>query len=147
MALLAWEPWQELQSIQEQMTRLLESSRARIQGLEGGGGSWQPAADILETPTALVIKVELPEVAHEDIAVRLENHYLVVEGQRQPQPCSQESLYHRLERPYGPFYRSFVLNAPVDEAHIEARSSQGVLEIVLPKKNQGQTQHIKIQTD
>lgn len=104
-------------------------------------GTWSPPVDLYETEREFIVKAEIPEVKQDDLLIRLEENILTIEGQRRPKK-DRNGYYHRLERSYGRFKRSFILPEPVERDTVKASLKDGVLRIVLPKKmNQ---RHIEI---
>lgn len=145
MAMMKWDPLQELRSMQEQMDRLFEQTRQRALGAPLEPELWQPAADIYEDEREVVLKMELPEVEQKDIDVQIEEDSLVISGERRLEREEARQNYHRIERSYGPFRRTFALPAAVDQGRIRASIEQGVLTIVLPKRTSGQSRQIEVQ--
>lgn len=94
--------------------------------------TWSPPVDIYETETEFVVKAEVPEVKGDDLSIKFESNILTIEGERMTKR-SELGGYHRIERPYGRFRRSFVLPDPVDKDSIRATLHNGVLNIILPK--------------
>jgi HSP20 family protein len=106
--------------------------------------TWSPAVDIFETEGEIVVKAELPGMERKDIALNLENNVLTVKGERRFTKEAKDDNYHRIERSYGTFSRSFSIPATVDEEKIRADYREGVLKIVLPKKEQAKAKQIRI---
>ncbi len=98
------------------------------------GQPWSPAVDIAETENELVLKADLPDLKLEDIEVRVENQTLTLKGERKFEKDEKSKGYHRIERSYGTFVRSFSLPTSVDSEKVAAQYSNGVLTIKLPKK-------------
>lgn len=96
-------------------------------------GTWLPPVDLFETGSEFIVKAEVPGVREEDFSIRLESNTLIIEGERRLRNAEIED-YHRIERPYGRFKRSFVLPSPIDSDSVRATLYNGVLNIVLPKK-------------
>jgi HSP20 family protein len=127
------EPLAELRIMQEQMNRLFELTRARLCGESSDQGVWQPPVDIFESEREVVVKMELPEVRQEDIEVHLAEGVLTIHGERRLDRADEQHSYHRIERSYGPFRRSFAIPEQVAEEQIEISCAEGVLKIILPK--------------
>jgi HSP20 family protein len=106
--------------------------------------SWSPAVDIYETEGEIVVKAELPGLDRKAITLHLENNVLTLRGERKFQKETKEENYHRIERSYGNFSRSFSIPATVDEEKIRADYKDGVLMIFLPKKEQAKPKQIRI---
>jgi HSP20 family protein len=149
MAIVRWEPFRDLVSLQERMNRLLgESFRGvgRAVGEEDWalGGSWAPVVDIFEQGGDIVLKAELPGVDPKDVDIRVENNTLTLRGERKFDDEVQKESYHRVERAYGSFSRSFTLPTVVDTEKIKADYKDGVLRVTLPKKEEAKPKQITI---
>lgn len=101
--------------------------------LSGKTAEWAPAVDIMEDDNAITIKVDLPEVEKKDIDVSVDNGTLTIKGERKLEQEEKKKNYHRIERSYGSYFRSFDLPDYVDANKIEAKSKDGVLRVTLPK--------------
>jgi len=110
----------------------------------GAFTTWTPLCDIYETDKNLVIKMELPEVYKEDLSVTFDNNVLTITGERKALESKGQS-YHRQERPYGQFLRSFTLPPFVDTKNITAESKEGMLLVTLPKVEEAKAKQIKVQ--
>ena len=145
MAIIRWDPFRDLNLIQDRMNRLFEeANRSRGADEPAATTSWSPAVDIFETESEIVVKAELPGVDKKDIDLRIENNVLMLRGERHFEKESKEENYHRIERSYGAFSRSFSIPALVSEENIRADYKDGVLKIMLPKKEQARPKQIKI---
>ena len=96
--------------------------------------TWAPACDIYETEQALIVKTELPEVKREDVKVSVENNVLTISGERKFEEENKRDNYHRIERSYGQFTRSFTLPTTIDPTQISAEFKDGMLNVTLPKR-------------
>lgn len=134
MAIVRYYPLRELRGMQEQMNRLLDLAWNREPGEELQEGVWQPLVDIFENDEAVVIKAELPGVDQDDIEVKIEGTTLTLRGERKQDSEVRKENYHRIERYYGPFQRSFLLPQTIDQEKVQAACDKGVLTIILPKK-------------
>ncbi len=134
MAIVRYNPLRELRGMQEQMNRLLDLAWNRGPGEELREGVWQPLVDIFENDEEVVIKAELPGVDQEDIEVKIEDTTLIIRGERKQDAEIRQENYHRIERYYGPFQRSFLLPQTIDQQKVKAACDKGVLTITLPKK-------------
>jgi HSP20 family protein len=110
----------------------------------GSTAAWDPAVDIFENEHDIVIKAELPGMEAKDIEVRMEKNVLTIKGERRFEKEAKEENYHRIEREYGSFSRMFSLATAVDEDKIAAEYKDGVLKIVLPKREEAKPKPIKI---
>jgi HSP20 family protein len=106
--------------------------------------TWSPSVDIFENDDAVVVEVELPGMKIKDIEVKLENNVLMLKGERRFEKETKEENYHRVEREYGSFTRSFSLPMAVNADKVSAEYKDGLLRIVLPKKEETKPKPIKI---
>ena len=147
MAIVRWmDPFRDVMGIQNRVNRLFEELLTRGRGREEGleAGAWIPAVDIYETDDDLVVKAELPGVEKDQIGVEVKGGVLTLRGERKHEKDVKEENYHRIERGYGNFLRSFALPASVEEEKVSARLTGGVLEIHLPKKAEAKPKQVKI---
>lgn len=133
MAIVRYNPLSELRSMQDKMNRLLDLAWTREVGEEIREGFWQPPADIYEDEGAVTVKVELPDLDQKEIDVRIEENILTVKGERRHGENIRKENFHRIERYFGPFQRSFSLPPGLDHAGISASCDCGVLTVVIPK--------------
>ena len=105
---------------------------------------WAPAVDILETPEAYEVKAELPGIPKEDVHITVENNILTLKGERKFEKDETKENYHRIERTYGAFARSFNLPTRVDQERVEAKFDNGVLTISVPKAAEAKPKRIEI---
>lgn len=146
MALVKYNPLRELRSMQEQMNRLLNVSwNHDLTGEDIREGLWQPSVDIYETEDAIVIKAELPDVDQKDIEVRIEDNTLTLRGERKHEGEVKKENYHRIERYFGSFQRSFSLPMNIQQDNVSASCERGVLTITLPKKEDIKPKQIKVE--
>ena len=148
MAIIRWEPFRDLVSLQDRMNRLFDES---FRGINRGAGeedwalgAWAPAVDIYEKDGNIVLKAELPGLDPKDVEVRVENNILTLRGERKLDEEVQKDNYHRVERSYGNFTRSFTLPNVVDTEKIKAEFKDGVLRMTLPKKEEAKPKQISI---
>ena len=148
MTLVRWEPFHNLVSIQDRMNRIFDDA---FRGQRGAteddwalGGSWAPAVDIFEHEDDIVLKAELPGVDPKDVEIRVENNVLSLRGERKFESEVKREDYHRVERTYGSFSRSFTLPNVVDTEKIEADYKDGVLKVTLPQKEEAKPKQISI---
>jgi HSP20 family protein len=149
MAIVRWEPFRDLVSIQDRMNRIFDEAfrgvtRAGTEQDWALGGSWAPAVDIYEHDGDLVLKAELPGVDPKDVDVRVENNVLTLRGERKFESEVKRENYHRVERAYGTFSRSFTLPNVVDTDKIKADFKDGVLRVVLPQREEAKPKQISI---
>jgi HSP20 family protein len=145
MAVVKWDPFRDLVSIQDRMNRLFEQTLSRSRGEEGvTATTWTPAVDIYETADTILMKAELPGVAREDIQIQIDGNTLTLKGERRFARDVQEESYLRIERAYGSFHRSFALPATVQQENVRAVLKDGVLELVLPKAEDSKPKRISV---
>lgn len=146
MALTRWDPFRDLVTLQERMNRLFEDSLSRSKTTdEMAMGAWTPAVDIFETPEEVVLRADLPGVDLADIDVRIENSMLTLRGERKFLKEAKDEDYHRIERSYGTFSRSFQLPGAIDQGGIKATHKEGVLQVHLPKREETRPKQIKVE--
>jgi HSP20 family protein len=146
MALMRWNPSRDLLSIRNDMNRLFNEFFGRTEGEEGAwlSGAWAPPVDIHETDDALIVKAELPGFSKDDVNIELKNNSLTLKGQRRHETEVKEEQYHRRERAYGSFQRTFMLPTTVDSEKVTATYKDGVLELRLPKSEAAKPKRIAI---
>lgn len=146
MALVKYNQLRDLRIMQDQMNRLLNLSwNHDLPSEDIKEGLWQPAVDIYETADSIIIKAELPDVDQKDIEVRIEDGTLILKGERKHENEVKKENYHRIERYFGTFQRSFSLPATIDQEKVEASCERGVLTIELPKKEEKKPKQITVQ--
>ena len=130
------DPLQGLRFFEDAVTRLMSEPRA--------SRPWSPAVDIVETENELVVKADLPDVKVEDITVHVENQTLTIKGERKFEKDENSRGYHRIERSYGNFVRSFAVPSTVDTESVQADYKNGVLTVKLAKKAAAKPRQIKV---
>lgn len=117
------------------MNRLFEHSmlRSRLAEPALASGAWTPLADVYETAEGFVVQLEVPGISEDDIEVHVDGDTVVVRGQRQPASRSRPDSFHRMERTYGAFSRSFQFPEDVDPDRVTARFKDGLLRVDIPK--------------
>ena len=135
MSLVRWDPFRELEDMSERLNRVFARPAMRNNaGKENlTVADWMPVVDISETDGEYLIKAELPEVKKEDVKVTVEEGVLTIQGERRQEKEEKGKRYHRVERSYGSFVRSFTLPESVDEGGVKAEYKEGVLHLHLPK--------------
>ena len=128
-----------LNSIFHDFARLEEASETLA------AGSFVPAVDVYEDAQRLVLKLEVPGIRREDLDIRVEGRTLTVKGERKFESEEKEENFHRIERRYGSFVRSFTLPSTVNTEKVEAASAEGVLSISFAKKPESQPKQIQVQ--
>lgn len=142
MAIPRWNPWRELAELQEGLIRTLED---KFPFAEGGRetGEWLPRVDVLEKDKEIVLYFDLPGVDQKEVEITISEDRLTVSGERKPGEAQGDFL--RRERTFGPFRRTFSLRMPIDVERVMAVYKNGVLEIHLPKFEEGKARKILIQ--
>lgn len=140
-----WAPFQDLVTIQDRINNLFEDTLGYKDDKNLAATGWKPLVDIFEDETAITIKAELPEVDEKDIQINLDNNMLSIKGERKLEKEEKKESYHRVERYYGSFQRTFELPTTVDRENIAASYDRGVLKVVLPKKEDSQPKKVKIE--
>jgi HSP20 family protein len=134
--------------LQNKLNRFLEEPFATfmpfVPATEEFLTTWTPACDIYETEKNIVIKVELPEVVQKDVVVTLENNLLSIRGERKFNGETKRDNYHRVERRYGQFIRTFTLPTYIEAEKIIAEFKDGVLNITLPKTEEVRPKLIEV---
>jgi HSP20 family protein len=140
MTLTRWNPLAAIE-----IDRLNHMFDAAFSGEPLAGGAWVPAIDIYETAEKdVVVKADLPGLKREDIKVTFENNVLTIEGERTLATETTREQYHRVERGYGAFRRSFTLPATVDAARVEAAYHDGLLTVKLPRREESRPRQIQV---
>ena len=152
MSLIRWNPARELLNIEREFNRLFKSLSGRLgfsdsESKENGyeNAVWMPLTDIAENDNNYIIKMDLPGVNKDDIIISYSDGKLNISGERKQEKEEKNSTYHRIERVYGRYYRSF--NLPkVEEDKIEAVVKDGQLTITAPKTEEAKPKEIAIKT-
>ena len=145
MAIVRWEPFRDLVSAQRDFDRLFrEAFSNQHADTELSTRSWAPPVDIYETEEAIVLKAELPGVESKDVEVRVEDNTLYLKGERKFEKEVKEQNYHRVERSYGSFARSFSLPNSISTDKVKAEFKDGLLTLTMPKREEAKPKTIKI---
>ena len=144
MAITRWDPFREVALLQNLVNSLFREMNSEDSPL--AAASFVPAVDIYEDAQKVMLKLELPGIDQKDLDVRVENNTLTVRGERKLEAEEKQENFHRIERHYGSFYRSFSLPSTVDTDAVNATCDAGVLRIELKKKASAQPKQIKIGT-
>lgn len=146
-----WSPFKEMEDLQQRLFGLLNRNLGRLP-VRGEGESdeaitvsqWAPLVDISEDDKAYLIKVELPEVKREDVKVTVENGVLLIQGERKFEREEKSKRYHRVERAYGNFTRSFTLPDDCEADKVGAEFKDGVLRVTLAKSEKSRPKTIDV---
>jgi HSP20 family protein len=138
--------FRELMTLQDRMNRLFNETlpKPRMFWEDWGTASWVPAVDIYEDEGSIVLKADVPEVDPKNVDIRVEDNMLYLKGERKLEKEVKEDNYHRIERSYGSFARSFVLPHSVSTEKIAADYKNGVLTITIPKREEAKPKQIKV---
>jgi HSP20 family protein len=149
MPLVKWDPFRNVATLQERINRLFEDSFPHAQGVEDDMAvcAWRPNVDIYEGDSGVVIKVDLPGVRKEDVAVEVKDSLLTLRGERKDDPEVPEDRYYRRERTCGNFIRAFTLQAPVEPDQIKATFKDGVLKVTLPHPQEDVPKRVQVNID
>ncbi len=142
MAITRWDPFREALSLQNRVSSLLRDLNGDGELVSTAG--FVPPVDIYEDEKKVVLKLEVPGIEEKDLDVRVENQSLTVRGERKFESEEKEENFHRIERRYGSFFRSFSLPTTVDTENVDAKYNAGVLRIELQKKAEAQPKQIKV---
>jgi HSP20 family protein len=144
MAITRWDPFRDVTSLQNRLNSIFQDfSRNQGEG-ELLTAAFVPPADVYEDEQKIVIKLEVPGLKEPDLDVRVENNILTVRGERKFEKEEKEENFHRIERRYGSFFRSFMLPNTVDTENVKAQYDSGVLRIELQRKAEAKPKQIKI---
>ena len=140
MALTRWNP-NDMDSLAERLSGWMgRPLRDEFQGMERMTfADWKPKVDIQETPEAFVIKADLPDVRKEDITLSVEDGVMTLKGERKFEKEEKGKKWHRVERSYGSFQRSFSVPENINDEKVMAQYNNGVLEIMMPKAAEKKT--------
>jgi len=142
--LVSWDPYREFRSLSDRFNRALGSTPAARREEELSLGAWMPPVDIAEDKDRILLTAELPGVKENEISIQMEGNLLTLRGERKFEEEKEGRNYHRVERSYGQFVRSFTLPNNVDRESIKANFRDGILEIELPKREEAKPRQIKI---
>lgn len=144
-ALMRWDPFRELEEMSDRLNRMFARPATRTNGKETMVvADWTPTVDISETDGEYQIKAEIPDVKKEDVKVTLEDGVLTIQGERKQEKEEKGKKYHRVERSYGSFVRSFSLPDLIDEEKVKAEFKDGVLNLHLPKSEKAKPKAIEV---
>lgn len=144
--LTRWNPFKEMDELNRRLTSFFALSPTR----PGDGkesmilAEWAPLVDITEDEKEYLIKAELPEVRKEDVKVTVENRVLSVTGERRLEKEEKDKKYHRIERAYGSFTRSFTVPDDADDSKVSAEFRDGVLTLRLPKNEKARPKSVEV---
>ena len=146
MTLVRWDPFRELEDVSNRLNRMFSH---RASPTSNGKetmivADWTPSVDISETEGEYQIKAEIPDVKKEDVKVTLEDGVLTIQGERKHEKEEKGKRFHRIERSYGSFVRTFSLPDVIDEEKVKADFKDGVLNLHLPKSEKAKPKAIEV---
>ncbi|RJP27384.1 MAG: Hsp20/alpha crystallin family protein [Candidatus Omnitrophota bacterium] len=141
-----WDPFRDLEVIQNEMNRMFNSSLVRWGDRDVGllEGAWSPAIDIYDSKDNIMVKADIPGMKKDEIEVSVHGDTLIIKGEKKQEKEVKEKDYVRTERFYGSFNRAISLPAAVDASKVNASYKNGVLELVLPKKEEAKPKQLKV---
>src|SRR5947199_6622700 len=143
MVVTRWDPFRELASLQNRVNSIFQDY-GRGQDELTATSSFVPAVDVYEDEHKVTLKLEIPGINQDDVDIRLENNTLTVRGERKFEKEEKEENFHRIERRYGSFARSFTLPNTLDTENVQAHYENGVLKIELSKRAEAKPKQIKV---
>ncbi len=143
MQLTKWDPFREMEDVFDRYNKALSWPRLGASEIMTGG-DWAPRVDIAETEKEFIIKAEVPEVKKDEVKISVDNGILSIRGERKQEKEEKGKKFHRVERYYGSFTRSFTLPDNVDETKIEASFKDGMLNIQIPKNEKSKPKAIDV---
>jgi len=144
MAIRKWSPLNEMMTLHNQLERMFGDVFERGEKSDLDFGSWLPPADLKEEGDKLILEMELPGIKKEDVDISVENNVLTVKGEKKFEKKNKKENYHRIERSYGTFQRSFMLPVSVKNEEIGASLKDGVLTLTLPYAEEAKPKKIAI---
>jgi len=141
MFIAKYDPFRDMRGLQSEMNRMFSD---RFQGEEAFGTAWNPKIDIFENADSMVLEAELPGMKREDFELSFENNVLTLKGERKFEKRDETDNYHRVERAYGEFSRSFTLPHTVTVENAKAEFENGMLTVTLKKREETKARKIEI---
>lgn len=144
MNIVRYDPFGELRTLQNEVNRLFSSSFSRGGEDQMMRGDWSPQVDIFENKDQIVLEAELPGMKPEDVDISIENNVLTLHGERKFEKKDEGDNFHRVERSYGSFTRSFTLPPTVSSENANAEFENGVLRLTLAKREEAKPRRIEV---
>lgn len=147
MSIIKYDPFRELKSLQDEMNRLFMANFERPETGEIVRGAWSPSVDIFENKDQLVLEAELPGLKPEEVEISIENNLLTIRGERRFEKKDEGDNFHRVERSYGNFVRTFTLPPTVSAENANAVFENGLLRLTLAKREEAKPRRIEIKAE
>jgi HSP20 family protein len=145
MAIARWRPMRDMVRFQDEMNRLFDDFFAPpMNRPEWTDGMWNPSVDVSETKDSVVIKAEIPGMTKDDVKISIQDNTITLKGEKKQEKEEKDANYHRIERSYGSFCRSFTLPTAVKADKIKATYKDGILNVTLPKTEEVKPKEIPI---
>lgn len=145
MNIVRYDPFREIRSLQDEVNRLFTASASsNISRQDMMNGAWAPKVDIFENNESIILEAELPGMNRDDFELSFENNVLTLKGERRFENKTDQDNYHRIERSYGSFTRSFTLPQTVTPEGARAEFQNGILFVTLPKREDTKARKIEI---
>ncbi|MEN6357692.1 MAG: Hsp20/alpha crystallin family protein [Armatimonadota bacterium] len=139
-----WDPFRDISVLQDRINRVFNESAGHAENTSSR--TWSPVVDIIETQSDLVVRAELPGMNRDDIDIEVTGESLTIRGERKFDEAAKDE-YIRVERPYGPFQRSFSIGVPVQPDKVKASYHDGLLEVTIPKAEETKPKKIKVNAE
>jgi HSP20 family protein len=142
-----WDPFRELDELQNRISTLIGRAPVRKEGEKQEAlrvAEWAPLVDIIEDDKEYTIKAELPAVKKDEIKISVQNDVLSISGERKYEKEEKNKKYHRVERAYGSFLRSFTVPEDADADRVSAEFQDGLLQVHLPKSEKVKPKTIEV---
>ncbi len=146
MNIVKWDPFKELEDVSSRLNRIFGRPLSRLESDTEllAMSDWTPSADISETEKEYQIKAEIPGVKKEDVKVTIQEGMLTIQGERKMEKEEENKKFHRIERSYGSFMRSFRLPDDADESAVKAEFKDGILHVTLSKTTKAKPKSISV---
>ena len=141
-----WQPFREMEILQDEMNKLFDFSLGRwpVRSMGLMEGAWSPSVDVFESKDNVMVRADIPGMKKEDIDILVHGDTLTIKGEKKEETESKKKDYVKTERFYGSFNRVLTLSSEVDEDKVKASYEDGVLEVILPKREEEKQKQIKI---
>ena len=144
MAIVRWQPLGEIDRFKQQMDRMFDNFFGSETDVSEASAMWYPSVDIKETKDDFVLMAEVPGMSKDDIKINISENTLTIRGEKREEKKEEDHNYHRVERRYGKFQRSFTLPTQIQGNKVKAAYKDGILTITMPKKEEVKPKEIPI---